>query len=87
MASTLEGFAGLVLTKRGLAVRGWNSKVASLRRVLQAQDERINDDNIAVASFHLSIRSHSSNETCTGLTASFVSLLQDPWGDFLVAWI
>ena len=48
MASTLEGFAGLVLTKGGLAVRGWNSKVASLRRVLQAQDERINDDNIAV---------------------------------------
>lgn len=48
MASTLEGFAGLVLTKRGLAVRGWNSKVASLRRVLQSQDERINDDNIAV---------------------------------------
>ena len=48
MASTLEGFAGLVLTKRGLAVRGWNTKVACLRRVLQAQDERVNEDNITV---------------------------------------
>ena len=43
-----EGFAGIIATKRGLAVRAWASKVAHLRRILMSQDERITKENIDV---------------------------------------
>ena len=47
-AGMTEGFAGLLITKRGLAVRAWACKVANIRRVLISQDERITSENINV---------------------------------------
>ena len=47
-AGSTEGFAGILTTKRGLAVRAWASKVANIRRFLISQDERITSDNINV---------------------------------------
>ena len=44
----LEGFAGLIVSRRGLAARSWTSKIAVLRKALLPQDERISDLNIAV---------------------------------------
>ncbi len=47
-ASSIEGFAGLTLTRRGIAVRSWNSKIGYLRKVLFADDERISSVNLDV---------------------------------------
>ena len=47
-ASSIVGFAGLTLTRRGIAVRAWNSKIGHLRKVLFADDERISTINIDV---------------------------------------
>ena len=44
----LDGFAGLIVSRRGLAARAWISKIAVLRKALLPQDERISDLNIAV---------------------------------------
>eukprot|EP00438_Fugacium_kawagutii_P030087 Skav228176 [mRNA] locus=scaffold3933:151340:155638:+ [translate_table: standard] len=48
MASSLKGFAGLVSTRRGLAVRSWNSDIASVRRIMLPQDERLNETNLSI---------------------------------------
>lgn len=48
MSASLPGFAGLVHTRRGLAVRAWCKQVASVRQVLQANDERISKLNQSV---------------------------------------
>ena len=42
----LEGFAGLIISKRGLAARSWVSKVGSLRQALIPNDERISELNL-----------------------------------------
>ena len=47
-AGSTEGFAGIIATKRGLAVRAWSAKVAQLRTVLMSQDERITKENINI---------------------------------------
>ena len=47
-ASNVEGFAGLVLTKRGVAVRAWCGQIASVRQTLLPNDERICKLNIGV---------------------------------------
>ena len=44
----LEGFAGLVVSRRGLAPRAWISGIANLRKALLPQDERISELNIGV---------------------------------------
>lgn len=46
-AGSLDGFAGIVSTRRGIAVRAWCSKVANVRKVLLVNDDRINDINIS----------------------------------------
>ncbi len=43
-----DGFAGIIATRRGLAIRAWSSKVAQLRKVLMSQDERITKENINI---------------------------------------
>ena len=44
-SSSLTGFAGLTLVRRGIAVRGWCNHVQALRTVLMAGDDRFNDHN------------------------------------------
>lgn len=44
----IEGFAGLIVSRRGIAARSWISKIADLRRALLSNDERISDLNIGV---------------------------------------
>lgn len=44
----VEGLAGVVMTKRGLAPRIWISKITAARSQLLATDTRINKDNIHV---------------------------------------
>ena len=52
-ASDVEGFAGLVLTKRGVAVRAWCSQIGAVRRILLPNDERLTDLNIDIIPRHL----------------------------------
>eukprot|EP00434_Breviolum_minutum_P002928 symbB.v1.2.002574.t1/scaffold137.1/size303853/5 len=47
-ASSIPGFAGLVHTRRGIAVRAWCKQVISVRKILLAQDERISELNHGV---------------------------------------
>ena len=48
MSSSISGFAGLVHTRRGIAVRAWCKQVAAVRKIILAHDERITDLNQAV---------------------------------------
>ena len=45
-AQGLPGFAGLQVTKRGIAVRAWIHKLADARRVFMTEDERICEANL-----------------------------------------
>ena len=45
-AGSTEGFAGIIATRRGLAIRAWSAKVGHLRKVLMSQ--RITKDNIDI---------------------------------------
>eukprot|EP00434_Breviolum_minutum_P016153 symbB.v1.2.014234.t1/scaffold1017.1/size232338/3 len=47
--SGLEGFAGLIVSKRGLAVRCWAGKIGILRKALLPEDDRLCQININVA--------------------------------------
>lgn len=47
-AMTIEGFSGLVLTRRGIAVRCLCDKLAGMRKVLLPNDERICGLNLSV---------------------------------------
>ena len=40
-ASSLTGFGGLIITKRGIAVRAWVSQIGTIRGILMPHDERI----------------------------------------------
>jgi len=40
-SSGVEGYAGLTLTKRGIAVRAWCSKLAPMRSAILADDDRV----------------------------------------------
>lgn len=44
-ASSLSGFGGLIITKRGIAVRAWVGQVGSIRSILMPHDDRICDLN------------------------------------------
>lgn len=44
----IDGFAGLIISRRGIAARSWTSKIADLRKALLSQDERISELNIGV---------------------------------------
>lgn len=46
-ANGVEGVAGLVITKRGLAVRSWNGKLAATRKAIMGGDCRLCDENMA----------------------------------------
>ncbi len=48
MSSSIAGFAGLVHTRRGIAVRAWCKQVAAVRKIILAHDERITELNQAV---------------------------------------
>ena len=48
MSSSIPGFAGLVHTRRGIAVRAWCNRVASIRQIILAHDDRINELNQSV---------------------------------------
>ena len=48
MTKGIGGFAGLCLTRRGLAARAWTSKVAEMRKAILSGDARITSENIAV---------------------------------------
>lgn len=52
-AADVEGFAGLVLTKRGVAVRAWCDQIGAVRKTLLPYDERLCDLNINVIPRHL----------------------------------
>lgn len=47
-AGSLDGFAGIIATRRGIAVRCWCEKVANLRKVLLSCDDRINEINVSM---------------------------------------
>ncbi len=40
-ASSLTGFGGLIITKRGIAVRAWVNQIGNIRSILMPHDERI----------------------------------------------
>ena len=42
------GFAGVALTRRGLAVRVWNKNIANIRRAVLPTDPRLTKDNLDV---------------------------------------
>ena len=42
------GFAGIALTRRGLAVRAWNDNIASIRRAVLPTDPRLTKENMHV---------------------------------------
>ena len=42
------GFAGIALTRRGLAVRAWNDNIASIRRAVLPTDPRLTKENMSV---------------------------------------
>ena len=74
-AMTITGFTGLVLTRRGIAVRCICGKIAEMRKVLLPNDDRICGLNIAViprvvidstgvACFDISAWSSKSHEPC-----------------------
>ncbi len=44
----LKGFAGLMISKRGLAARAWTSDIATLRRALLPLDDRLSELNLGV---------------------------------------
>ena len=44
----LNGFAGLMISKRGLAARAWTSSIATLRRALLPLDDRLSELNLSV---------------------------------------
>lgn len=44
-AASLTGFGGLIITKRGIAVRAWVNQVGSIRSILMPHDDRICDIN------------------------------------------
>lgn len=46
-SSNVEGYAGLTLTKRGLAVRAWCVKIAPMRTAILADDDRVCKLNLA----------------------------------------
>eukprot|EP00438_Fugacium_kawagutii_P031982 Skav207043 [mRNA] locus=scaffold975:331372:335483:- [translate_table: standard] len=46
-ASKVDGFAGVVLTKRGIAIRSWNCKLASTRAAVMNNDVRLCPENMS----------------------------------------
>ena len=48
MTKGIGGFAGLCLTRRGLAARSWTSKVAEMRKAILSGDAHTTSENIAV---------------------------------------
>ena len=48
MTKGVAGFAGICLTRRGLATRAWTSAVAEMRKALLSADPRITAENISV---------------------------------------
>lgn len=48
----LDGFAGLIISKRGLAARAWVSSIGSLRQALIPNDERISELNLHIVPRH-----------------------------------
>ena len=48
-----EGAVGLVLARRGLAVRCWTSQIAEARATVLASDNRITPDNIGIVPKHV----------------------------------
>lgn len=52
VTKNVAGYAGIVLTRRGLAVRSWTSNIAYMRKAVIPSDPRITTDNIAVIPRH-----------------------------------
>ena len=44
----VAGFAGVIITRRGLAVRSWTNNVAYMRKAVIPSDSRITTENISV---------------------------------------
>ena len=44
-ASSLTGFGGLIITRRGIAVRAWVAQIGNIRSILMPHDDRICDLN------------------------------------------
>ncbi len=52
-SATIDGFSGIVVTRRGIATRAWCDRVSNVRKVLLANDERICELNLAVVPHHM----------------------------------
>ena len=52
-SATIDGFSGIVVTRRGIATRAWCDRVSNVRKVLLASDERICELNQAVVPHHM----------------------------------
>ena len=48
IAEAVTGFAGVQMTRRGLAIRAWSKDIASVRKIVMAHDDRLNEINIGV---------------------------------------
>ena len=81
----LDGFAGLIVSKRGLAARAWVSKIGSLRQALIPNDERIFDLNLHTIPRHTLIstgwpvacRGRQSHQPCSRTSTDSYSLLSE----------
>ncbi len=52
-SASIDGFAGIVVTRRGIATRSWCNRISNVRKVLLASDERICDMNLSVVPHHM----------------------------------
>ncbi len=52
-SASVDGFAGIVVTRRGIATRAWCNRISNVRKVLLADDERICDLNRSVVPHHM----------------------------------
>ena len=52
-SASIDGFSGIVVTRRGIATRAWCNRISNVRKVLLASDERICDLNRSVVPHHM----------------------------------
>ena len=52
VTKNVSGYAGIVLTRRGLAVRSWTANIAYMRKAVIPSDPRLTSDNIGVVPRH-----------------------------------
>eukprot|EP00438_Fugacium_kawagutii_P019536 Skav235669 [mRNA] locus=scaffold358:1103709:1108024:+ [translate_table: standard] len=70
-ASKIDGFAGIIIAKRGLCVRSWNTKLATTRAALMSGDSRLCPENLStIPRFRIESSGWPSNITASEIVKS-----------------